>query len=737
MKPNTNLTLLLFTTFLVTIFASSLPGCKNTCGDITVPFPFGISTSSIPNQGPCFLEPKFNLTCENNTNLIWGDVHVLNISILQGQLELLCFVSSYCDSKNNNQPTLDTASFSISRKENKFITIGCDNYGFIDSNYDQETYTTGCLTRCNGNRRRIENGTCSGIGCCQVDIPPMMRNISVNVFEFTNSTESFGCSHSFVVKNGFYNFSVSDLDNFSHEKLPLVLDWSVGSENCKASKGEDDYACKTNSYCDDKDIDFGYQCKCKNGYEGNPYHPDGCKDINECKTSNNTCISDEHCRNEDGFYECFCPHGQSGNGTLEGGCHRRDVITKVAIGASGGLIVLFVAISSLYLTCQKRKLIKLKQKFFQQNGGFILQQQLSTREDASQSAQIFTEQELKKATNNYDESLIIGRGGYGTVFKGILSDNKIVAVKKSKIIDENQIEQFINEVVVLSQINHRNVVKLLGCCLETEVPSLVYEFVSNGTLFDFMHSTKGKENNPTWKTRLRIAAETAGALSYLHSSASIPIIHRDVKSTNILLDENYIAKVSDFGASRLVPLDQTEIATMVQGTLGYLDPEYMQTHQLTEKSDVYSFGVVLAELLTGDKPISFNRPEEKISLAMHFLSCLKQDRIFEAIEVGVMNDDNKKEIMEVAILAARCLRLRGDERPSMKEVAMELDGIRLMEKHPWNDTDQNFEESQRLLHEASCSIYNEGENGDSYNLGYTVGFDSLKDQPLIALDDGR
>jgi len=403
-------------------------------------------------------------------------------------------------------------------------------------------------------------------------------------------------------------------------------------------------------------------------------------------------------------------------------------------GSSAGLIVLFVAVSSLYLTYQKRKLIKLKQKFFQQNGGSILLQQLSTREDTSQSAQIFTEEELKKATKNYDESLIIGKGGFGTVFKGILPDNKIVAVKKSKIIDANQIEQFINEVVVLSQINHRNVVKLLGCCLETEVPSLVYEFVSNGTLFDFIQNCKDKTSNPTWKTRLRIAAETAGALSYLHSAASIPIIHRDVKSTNILLDDNYTAKVSDFGASRLVPLDQTEIATMVQGTLGYLDPEYMQTHQLTEKSDVYSFGVVLAELLTGDKPLSFNRPEEAISLAMNFLSCLKQDKIFGAIQVGILNDENKKEIKEVAILAARCLRLRGDERPSMREVAMELDGIRLMEKHPWNDTEQNFEESQYLLHEASCSIYNE--TGDSYNPGYS-GYDSLKDQPLIVLDNGR
>jgi len=393
-----------------------------------------------------------------------------------------------------------------------------------------------------------------------------------------------------------------------------------------------------------------------------------------------------------------------------------------------------VGISSLYLIYQKRKLIKLKQKFFQQNGGFILLQKLSTREDTSQSAQIFTEKELKKATNNYDESLIIGKGGFGTVFKGVLPDNRIVAVKKSRIIDANQIEQFINEVVILSQINHRNVVKLLGCCLETEVPSLVYEFVSHGTLFEYIHYTKDKINNPTWETRLRIAAETAESLSYLHSSASIPIIHRDVKSTNILLDDNYTAKVSDFGASKLVPLDQTEIATVVQGTLGYLDPEYMQTHQLTEKSDVYSFGVVLAELLTGDKPLDFNRPEETISLAMHFLSCLKQDKLFEAIQVGILNDDNKGEIKEVAILAAKCLRLRGEERPSMKEVAMELDGIRLKEKHPWNDTELNFGESQRLLHEASSSFYDE--TGDSYNLEYS-GYDSLKDQPLIAEDDGR
>ena len=377
------------------------------------------------------------------------------------------------------------------------------------------------------------------------------------------------------------------------------------------------------------------------------------------------------------------------------------------------------------------KFTKLKVKFFRQNGGSILEQKLLQRRDSSQIAHIFKENELRKATNNFDESLIIGRGGFGTVFKGELNDNRIVAIKKSKTIDESQIEQFINEVDVVSQINHRNVVKLLGCCLETEVPLLVYEFVSNGTLSEFLR-TQGKTDDQTWKIRLRIAADVAGALSYLHSAASIPIIHRDVKSDNILLDGTNTAKVSDFGASRLVPLDQTEIATMVQGTIGYLDPEYMQTSQLTEKSDVYSFGVVLVELLTGE-PFSFGRPEERRSLAMHFLSCLEKDNVFEVIQDGMWNEENNQEIKEVAVLAAKCLRLRGEERPSMKEVAMELEGMRLMDKHSWINDDLNVEESRCLLHESSSSLY---EPGDSSKHG-DIRYDSLKELELIVLDDGR
>lgn len=311
-----------------------------------------------------------------------------------------------------------------------------------------------------------------------------------------------------------------------------------------------------------------------------------------------------------------------------------------------------------------------------QNGGLLLKQQMFSERA---SLHIFTSSELDKATNNFSNDNIVGRGGFGTVYKGILSNQVVVAIKKAQRVDQTQMEQFVNELIILSQAKHKNVVQLFGCCLETEVPLLVYEFITNGALFHHLHNTSAPIS---WEIRLSIAVETASALAYLHLAAEMPIIHRDVKSSNILLDKNFTAKVSDFGASRPMPYNQTHVTTLVQGTLGYMDPEYFQTSQLTDKSDVYSFGVVLIELLTRKKPIMDDIMEDVRSLALQFSMLFHQNKLLDIVDPEVAEEAGIKHVETVAKLALRCLRLKGEERPRMIEVAIELEALRrLMRQH--------------------------------------------------------
>ncbi|CAH8330575.1 unnamed protein product [Eruca vesicaria subsp. sativa] len=312
-----------------------------------------------------------------------------------------------------------------------------------------------------------------------------------------------------------------------------------------------------------------------------------------------------------------------------------------------GLALLFFVLGvwGLIKFIKKRRKIIRKRDFFKRNGGLLLKQQLSTEEGSNveTTSKIFSSKELEKATDNFNKNRVLGQGGQGTVYKGMLVDGRIVAVKRSKVLDEDKVEEFINEVRVLSQINHRNIVKLMGCCLETEVPILVYEHIPNGDLFKRLHNDSD-DYTMTWEVRFGIAVEIAGALAYLHSAASTPVYHRDVKTTNILLDDKYRAKVSDFGTSRSISIDQTHLTTHVAGTFGYLDPEYFQTSQFTDKSDVYSFGIVLVELITGEKPYSVVRLDENRGLASHFNEAMKENRVLDIVDSRI-----KEDYLEVTI----------------------------------------------------------------------------------------
>lgn len=255
--------------------------------------------------------------------------------------------------------------------------------------------------------------------------------------------------------------------------------------------------------------------------------------------------------------------------------------------------------------------------------------------------------------------------------------------------------------MILSRINHRNVVKLFGCCLETEVPLLVYEFVLNGTLFQHLHNPR-EDFRITWKMRMQIAIESAEALRYLHSSSSTPIYHRDIKSSNILLDDRYRAKVSDFGISRTVSIDETHVTTCVQGTYGYIDPEYFQSNQFTEKSDVYSFGIVLLELLTSKKPVYTERSTNCRSLVSEFFLCRQQSRLCDIVDADVLKKARKVELEGFADLVERCLSMNGIRRPTMNAVATTLQMI-----NSQNDVPHPSPEQIVLAEDPFCLV-NEG-----------------------------
>nr|XP_019709483.2 wall-associated receptor kinase 2-like [Elaeis guineensis] len=698
--------LLLLGTAAVASAITWSPECPATCGNISIPYPFGI--------GPdCSLE-GFEVTCKDSKPFLGGNIELIDVALPQGLAHVYWNISYVCYDNSNFRGntkklggkthfTTNTARlmdlrgtpFKFSDTRNKFTTIGCNTLAYILSSNGQ-SYASGCLATCS-DISSIINGSCNGMGCCQTSIPKgfvYYNSVIDSRLKISSVHQVYPCSYSFLADEKWYQFMASDIISFDFYKrnkkgVPVALDWAVGGTSCeKAKLNTTSYLCHSeHSECTGSPNGPGYYCSCSAGYEGNPYLANGCQDINECELPKQyPCYGT--CLNSLGSYTCNCPEGTHGNALIEAGCIRhKSVLGTIIITAGGvgvGILLLLGSSVLIWRKSKERNVRKRKEKFFRQNRGLLLRQLVSSDETLVERMKNCTIEELEKATNNFDSTRVVGKGGHDTVYKEILSDQRVVAIKMSKIANQFDLDQFINEMVILSQINHRNVVKLFGCCLESKVPLLVYEFISGGTLYNHLHDS---QHLPplSLQDRLRIAAEIASALSYLHSAASISIFHRDVKSSNILLDENYTAKVSDFGASRSIPLNRIWVTTAVQGTYGYLDPEYYQTDQLTEKSDVYSFGVILLELLTGKDPISYSRRTER-TLTLDFICSLRENHLFDILDPHIVGVEGEKEIETVAALTELCLRLKGEERPTMREVEQKLDAMRRLgkSKHDFN-----------------------------------------------------
>ncbi|GAB4835732.1 hypothetical protein Ancab_000642 [Ancistrocladus abbreviatus] len=423
-------------TTMLTAPNTTKPGCQRKCGNLTVPYPFGI----IGLGSHCSLTESYDIICDtsfhppkaflNNHKIEIFEITETHQMRIENNMSYACYDPQGAVTKKvaaEFQPL--GPSYTLSADANRFTVVGCDDYALFSelgtTNLFQIRATTvkpttligGCIALCSEDDLQ-DMKACPGLGCCQTSLPKGLKSFSLSVTTLNNHTEVSDfdkCGYAFLAEKDSLKFSgaadlkveASVFEAKIKKEVPVVIEWTVGTENCsQAQLSSSGYACQQNTKCVDFDGGTaGYRCQCLPGYEGNPYLSPGCTDIDECADpNNNPCVTAATCNNTVGGYTCICPIGQLGDGkkTNSSGCipidSRSQSATKFGLAA-----------------------------------------------------------ELEKATDSFNEDRILGQGGQGTVYKGMLSDGKIVAIKKSKIVDQNQLEEFINEVVILSQINHRNI----------------------------------------------------------------------------------------------------------------------------------------------------------------------------------------------------------------------------------------------------------------------------------------
>ncbi|KAH6788480.1 Protein kinase superfamily protein [Perilla frutescens var. frutescens] len=406
-------------------------------------------------------------------------------------------------------------------------------------------------------------------------------------------------------------------------------------------------------------------------------------------------------------YRCRCAEGFVGDGFSHGvGCRKESqrcnlskYISGQCRGATRILVLVGGALAAATLVAAAAVILRFIRTRSKLRNRSRSERSRKLTETKAITIPVYNYKEMEKATNFFSEKKMLGTGAYGTVYSGKLCDDKWVAIKRLKHRDSGSTEHVINEIKLLSAVSHPNLVRLLGCSIEKE-EILVYEFMPNGTLCQHLRGDKG--TGLAWPVRLNIAVETAQALSYLHNAMHPPIYHRDVKSSNILLDYDYKSKVADFGLSRLGMVETSHVSTAPQGTPGYVDPQYHQHFHLSDKSDVYSFGVVLVEIITALRVVDFSRPPCDINLAALAVDRIGRGCLGEIIDPFILKSDvgnwTISSVHKVAELAFRCLAFDRDMRPSMKEVAEELEQIK---QSKWRDSDMSFLVSPEIMSDSA------------------------------------
>ncbi|GJX16230.1 wall-associated receptor kinase-like protein 2 [Tanacetum coccineum] len=553
-------------------------GCKDTCGNnVVIPYPFGIGVS-------CSLNEWYTVYCDSSKPYL---AKLDRLQLVGVDLENQTVTVNMPKFSDCGQPIksmdLGSSPFLYSKTHNKLIYEGyCGAAVMMD---DDGSALTGCSITCKNDTINttviIETNKCFGDNCCQTTFLHYLKSYKMKLTSLESQLGRDGdCGLAFLVDQSLFDKGSFSRQSFGAEGrssyVSTTLLWTLSDRDkhqftcCDAygGRGREPYSLK---------VDMGNgrsldTWRCYYYEAGNPYLVDGCP-VWVDPQYDEPLIPEECTR-------------QISMGVILG------------VGISMGLLFLVGIAYILYKVIKKTKERRRRKRFFKRNGGLLLKQQQDADPSLVDQTILFTSRQLEKATDNFNENRILGRGGQGTVYKGMLVDGRIVAVKKSKIVDESQLEQFINEVVILSQVNHRNVVKLLGCCLETDVPLLVSEFIPNGTLYDRIHC-ETDEDPMSLNMRLQIATEM------INTGQKFPTLE-----------------------------------------------------------------------LQGERPISLTRFGENRSLAAHFMLAMEEGRVMSIFDTMVIKEGTRDELLAVANLAMRCLNSNGKNRPTMKEVAVDLETIR-------------------------------------------------------------